>query len=745
MSEIIQCQRLQEVDWPSKAVVIVDQGLPDHLRSSLPSPTIEVDGGEAIKDWQCIAQLAERVLALRSTRPLHLVAVGGGAVGDAVGFLASILWRGVRLWHVPTTLLAMVDSAHGGKTAVNLARSKNQLGTFYPANTVIISQDFLETLPLELREQGFVELLKILWLRRPHHLNSLDEHLPTLLDDPISDHRQLWTDLLDASIGAKYDVVQADPTETTGHRRILNLGHTAGHGIEAITDLSHGHAIAWGLAACALLSHRRADLDAPQTERLLDHLRPFLRPLPPTLDDRDRQAFIRRLQRDKKWVDGRLISILLDAPGQPVQVDDITPEMWWDALLDIRQILNHDALHVAPRVRHKPRIPSLPVDKSHANRILVAAHLRAGDSDIEWPSSALPQDVVAMRRALRRLKDAQEDQPVNISAGQAGTTGRFLMALACQRPGPTHLHFGAQLRDRPHGPLIDALRKGGATIDTTDRGFTIRGWTSPPTALRVDPSTSSQFASALALLSAAGHPLELQLSAPMASRTYFAMTLDVLRHAGVAVDMSRAPSAISFTPTDALRRPWQPALRDDTSSAALWHVLATRHPHIQPPPIPADEHADAIIEDILDDLHRQGPGANHRIALTDAPDLAPILTALATQILPALTLTDAPHLRHKESNRIDTLSQSFANLGIEVQPRPDGLHVPSGSQPPSSQDAFDSAHDHRLAMAALVIASPRFPVTISRARCVDKSYPDLWRQLRRQGFQLDWSLDHPLT
>ena len=745
MSQIIQCQRLQEVDWPSDAVVIVDRGLPKPLRSSLPSPTLEVDGGEDIKDWHRIAQLAERVLALRSTRPLHLVAVGGGAVGDAVGFLASILWRGVRLWHVPTTLLAMVDSAHGGKTAVNLSRSKNQLGTFYPAHTIIISQDFLQTLPLELREQGFVELLKVLWLQRPHHLTALDEHLPQLLDDPISDHRELWTNLLDASIGAKYDVVQADPTETTGHRRILNLGHTAGHGIEAITDLSHGHAIAWGLAACALLSHRRAGLDVPQTERLLNHLRPFLRPLPPTLDDRDQQTFNHKLQRDKKWVDGRLISILLDDPGQPIQVDDITPEMWWDALLEIRQILNHDALHVAPRVQHEPPIPSLPVDKSHANRILVAAHLRPGNTGIVWPPSALPQDVVAMRRALRRLKDADDEQPVNLSAGQAGTTGRFLMALACQRPGPTHLHFGPQLLGRPHGPLIDALRKGGATIDTTDHGFTIRGWDSPPTALRVDPTTSSQFASALALLSAGGHPLELQLSAPMASRTYFAMTLDVLRHAGVAVDMSQAPSTISFTPTDALQRPWNPSLRGDTSSAALWHVLSTRHPHIQPPPIPAADHADAVIEDILDDLHRQAPDADHRISLADAPDLAPILTGLATQLPQALTLVDAPHLRHKESNRIDTLCQSFAGLGIEVQPRPDGLHVPSGPQPPSPQAVFDSAHDHRLAMAAVVTASPHFPVTISGARCVDKSYPGLWRQLRRQGFQLTWSLDHPLT
>ena len=744
---IIQCATLDEVTWPEEAVFLVDQGLPASLRTALPSTRIEVDGGESIKQWSRIAELAQRILEIRSTRPLHLVAVGGGAVGDAVGFLASVLWRGVNLWHAPSTLLAMVDSAHGGKTAVNLAGGKNQLGTFYPADKVVISHQFLDTLPLELREQGFVELLKALWLKRPEHLSIIDEHLVQLLDDPIDDHSRLWSTLLSESIAAKYEVVALDPQETSGHRRILNLGHTTGHGVEAITDLSHGHSIAWGLAACALLSHRHADLSDKEAHRLLDHLRPFLRPLPPTLDARDHRDFLHKLDRDKKWQDGRLISILLDAPGAPTQVDSITPDMWWEALLEVRQMVAKDHLHVAPRVRHQPDMPSLPVDKSRANRTLIAAHLRPGSTTIQWPPSPAPDDVIALRRALQRLDEDSGDptQPLQISAAKAGTTGRFLLALSCLRHQKTLLHFDDQLRSRPHQPLIDALCEAGATIEATDSGYAIEGWSSPPEVITVDPSLSSQFGSALALLAAGSLSFELRLSAPLKSAGYFAMTLDVLRDTGVDVDGQDSMRTITFEPTPQLEAPWEPVLPGDTSSAALWHILAVRTPQIQPPPIPSPDHSDAIIEDILDRFHYIEPGQELTVSLADAPDLAPVLCALATQIPQGLIIEDAAHLRHKESNRIDTLCDSFGSLGITIEPRPDGLRVPPQPQPPTGDIPFPTAGDHRLAMAALVAASQHYPVTIAQARCVQKSYPDLWRQLRRQGFELTWSSTVSLT
>ena len=140
--QIEVCERLEEVKWPEDACFIVDRDLPRELIDALPGEAvIFVRAGEGLKSLVRMDGLAEEVLAVRSTKPLTLIAVGGGSVGDAVGFLASVLWRGVRLWHVPTTLLAMVDSAHGGKTAVNLSGAKNQLGTFYTADRVVIVRE----------------------------------------------------------------------------------------------------------------------------------------------------------------------------------------------------------------------------------------------------------------------------------------------------------------------------------------------------------------------------------------------------------------------------------------------------------------------------------------------------------------------------------------------------------------------------------------------------------------------------
>ena len=162
-----------DIDLPDDAVVIADEALPARLLGGFDAP-LTVAAGESLKTLARVERLADRVLDCRASKPLTIVAVGGGSIGDAVGFLASILWRGVDLWHVPTTLLAMVDSAHGGKTAVNLGRAKNQLGTFYPADRVVLVEEALETLPIEQRRDGLVELVKGLWLGDSDALELLE-------------------------------------------------------------------------------------------------------------------------------------------------------------------------------------------------------------------------------------------------------------------------------------------------------------------------------------------------------------------------------------------------------------------------------------------------------------------------------------------------------------------------------------------------------------------------------------------
>ena len=733
---LIQCPSLCDVDWPDSSVFIVDAGLPRQLVNSLPSPRIDVDAGESIKSLAKVGELAHRVLSIRSSRPLTLVAVGGGSVGDAVGFLASILWRGVDLWHVPTTLVAMVDSAHGGKTAVNLEGHKNQLGTFHTADTVVVTESFLETLPLDCREEGLVELIKGLWLEMPDKLATFDDPrcYDALLTDGIDAHRQLWTPLIGAAVEAKRRIVSADPEEKSGLRRILNLGHTAGHGVEALFGLPHGRAVAWGLAACAVLSEERAALSSDDAARLRTHIDPLLTPIPSLESPNDEKAFCERLCRDKKRRGDRLISILLDGPGQPIQTDKITEKQWWNALQQARQDWQGRTLNIEDRASLRPYSIELPPDKSRQNRAAVIAHLRPGPTEIFCDERRVASDAVHLRRALECLSKASPEEVIDINAADGGTTGRFLLAVAAARPGTTHLHFSAALQRRPHDELVDALTDAGAVIEPTDTGFTITGWPSPPSSLSVDPTRSSQFASALALLAAGGYDFELGLDGELASRPYFELTLSMLTEAGVDIDTSQ--DVIRFSRTPRLDASKTLEVAPDTSSAVVWRAIEVLRDDLRAPQFPDAEHPDQLFDDIAHRLSTGDANDSLTVNLEEAPDLTCVLAALACLVPASLTIVGAAHLRHKESNRIDDLAQAFSEIGVDVEPRADGLHIPDGIQRPVANSLFNPRGDHRLAMAALVFAATGTTLQICEAGCVAKSYPDLWRNARRVGLHI---------
>lgn len=731
--------RLSDVSWPEDAVFIVDEALPADVIGDLQAEIIYVEAGEKLKSLARVEELAAEVLDIRSTRPLTLVAVGGGSVGDAIGFLASILWRGVGLWHVPTTLLAMVDSAHGGKTAVNLGGRKNQLGTFYPAQKVILCESILRHLPLALREEGLVELLKALWLGAPgalHHFDDSSNYAPILIGD-VRDHRPIWQDLLEQSIAVKAEVVAKDPRETGGLRRILNLGHTAGHGLEALYGLPHGRAIAWGMAACAILSADVADLSSQDADRLLRHLEPLLTPLPEYPSALDKETFIACLKKDKKQKDGQLISILLDAPGVPIQTTEISPERWWEATRKAFELWQTHSLTISPGLELVTSPIDLPPDKSQANRAAVIAHLRPAVTDVVLPQATPPTDITDLRLALGRLRNLSDDESVAISTGNGGTVGRFLMAVAATRPGITQLTLSPGLQKRPHDPLLDALRRGGATIEPVHGGFQIQGWKHFPSSFQVDGKHSSQFASALALLAATGNTFTLDVDGPLVSRPYFDLTLKLLASAGITGEEITVTDSgrqrFHFSPTTHFYNPTLLEIPSDTSSAVVWHALAALFDDFDPPAFPDFDHPDSQFAAIASELTES---QEITVNLANAPDLAPVLAALATQLPTRLLITDAAHLRHKETDRISELAQSFEEVGIQIETRPDGLLIPSGIQTATAGALFDPREDHRLVMAALVLASGTAGLQVNDALCVAKSYPDFWRHARLIGFEV---------
>ena len=277
------------------------------------SPTLlTTPRGERAKTWPVAQRLARELLARGADRGSPLIALGGGVVGDLTGFLASIFMRGVPLIQVPTTLLAMVDAAIGGKTAINLPEGKNLLGTFHQPRLVVIDPEFLHTLPPEEKLNGLAEVLKAGFIRDPDLLTRLETVGPALFKNQAA-----VTDIIWRAAAIKAQVVTADERET-GLRRILNFGHTLGHALEqaAAFRLPHGRAVAFGMLAALILSEKLVGLPQEEADRGRRLIQSFgLVRRAPALD---LKAILAALPMDKKRLEQDLVFVLLRRLGEPV-------------------------------------------------------------------------------------------------------------------------------------------------------------------------------------------------------------------------------------------------------------------------------------------------------------------------------------------------------------------------------------------------------------------------------------------
>ena len=282
--------------------------------------TILIPDGERSKTLQTASRLYEPLIQAEADRSITIVAVGGGVIGDMVGFAAATFLRGVQLVHVPTTLLAQVDSSIGGKVGVNHALGKNLIGAFHQPIVVVTDPMMLDTLPRREFRAGLYEVVKYgviasrdLFDRVDRDLTAVFARTPSVLVPVIAE-----------SCRIKANIVSEDEQER-GLRRILNFGHTVGHAIEAVTNyrrFRHGEAIAYGMLAAANLAVARGRLASADRERLAG-LIAKLGPLP-SVTDLSATSMVEAIRRDKKVFRGRLHFVLPTGIGQTEIVDDVT-------------------------------------------------------------------------------------------------------------------------------------------------------------------------------------------------------------------------------------------------------------------------------------------------------------------------------------------------------------------------------------------------------------------------------------
>ncbi len=335
-------RRFRELFKSKRVVVITDSNVgPLHgerattslVEAGLDPTLIMVPAGEGTKSLDAAARLYDELAAEKIDRDTPLVALGGGVVGDLTGFVAATWLRGVPFVQCPTTIEADVDSSVGGKTGVNHSSGKNMIGAFYQPRLVLVDTETLRTLSPRDFRAGLAESIKHAVIADAEFFAWHEHHADAILDlegDALGR-------LIEHNVRIKADVVAKDEREVTGHRALLNFGHTIGHAVEAAMarrgdPWRHGECVAVGMIAAAEMSVAASRLDRPAAERIAALIERIGLPTNAPLADA-REELYTLFHADKKAAAGRVRFVLADAVGRANLYDDIQ-DAWIAAGLD---------------------------------------------------------------------------------------------------------------------------------------------------------------------------------------------------------------------------------------------------------------------------------------------------------------------------------------------------------------------------------------------------------------------------
>ena len=300
---------LQKIVDKEKVVLITDEHVfSSHQKKFKGWNTIVLKPGEAYKVQQTVDMIIDQLIEMGADRKTILVGVGGGVITDITGYVAGIFMRGIDVGYVPTSLLAMVDAAIGGKNGIDVGVYKNMVGLIRQPSFLLYDYSFLKTLPLAEWQNGFAEIIKHACIKDAAMFKELQQHR-------LSDYKKdvsLFKKLIERNVMLKTKVVLADEREQ-GERKLLNFGHTLGHAIENMYELSHGQAISIGMTYATIISQQLKGFK--DTDAVVSLLANYGLP---TFAGFDAKKAFRVLQKDKKKDDVSIHYILLEKTGKAV-------------------------------------------------------------------------------------------------------------------------------------------------------------------------------------------------------------------------------------------------------------------------------------------------------------------------------------------------------------------------------------------------------------------------------------------
>ncbi|MDA7569536.1 3-dehydroquinate synthase [Emcibacteraceae bacterium] len=320
-----------------RTVIITDENIAKHqllrLEANLNNSTVQFEtivlpAGEATKSMKMFNSLLDQLLSMRLERSDTIIALGGGVIGDLVGFVASVYLRGIDFIQIPTTLLAQVDSSVGGKTGINSKHGKNLIGAFHQPKLVLIDVTTLETLEKRHIIAGYAEVVKYGLINDADFFNWLKTNGEALISGIADKCRTLRTEAILKSCEAKAAVVAEDEKET-GSRALLNLGHTFGHALETENgyndNLYHGEAVAMGMIMAFDLSEKMGLCGQEECDQIRNHFNKIGAQKASTFNF-DVDKLLHHMKGDKKMSDGKLTFVIARGIGKSFLSNDVEME-----------------------------------------------------------------------------------------------------------------------------------------------------------------------------------------------------------------------------------------------------------------------------------------------------------------------------------------------------------------------------------------------------------------------------------
>ncbi|KAK3946225.1 EPSP synthase-domain-containing protein [Diplogelasinospora grovesii] len=731
--------------------------------------TYTIPPGETSKSRETKADVEDWMLSKQCTRDTVIIALGGGVIGDMIGYVAATFMRGVRFVQVPTTLLSMVDSSIGGKTAIDTPLGKNLIGSFWQPQRIYIDLAFLDTLPAREFINGMAEVIKTAAIWNETEFAALEDNAPAILEavrssaakgpGRLAPIRDILKRIVHGSARVKAEVVSLDEREG-GLRNLLNFGHSIGHAIEAILtpQVLHGECVAIGMVKEAELARFLGVLRPGAVARLAKCIASY--DLPTSLQDKrivkltagkecPVDVLLDKMAVDKKN-DGRKKKIvLLSAIGKCHE-----PKA---SVVEDRAI----RVVLTPCIRVHPGVPkdlsvsvTPPGSKSISNRALVLAALGEGTTrihgllhsdDVQFMLTAVGQlngatfswedggEVLVVKGKGGKLQASQEP----LYLGNAGTASRFLTSVVAlcspSEASSTVLTGNARMKVRPIGPLVDALRSNGVAVKYLEKENSLPVQVDAAGGLaggvmELAATISSQYVSSLLMAAPyARKPVTLRLvGGKPISQPYIDMTIAMMASFGVQVQRSSEDPNTYLIPQGVYKNPADYVIESDASSATYPLAVAAitgttcTIPNIGRTSLQGDAR---FAVDVLRPMGCKVEQTDTTTTVTGPPvgslkaiphvDMEPMtdafLTASALAAVASGTtqITGIANQRVKECNRILAMKDQLAKFGVQCNELEDGIEVMGRpyTELLEPKEGIYCYDDHRVAMSFGVLAT----------------------------------------